>query len=83
MFDLLSEDDVIHVIAGCINPEEFREFKLVKRAQLSHNVAKFTFELPTPTSVLGLPIGQHISCRFHYLIVSNLLCACYSSVSVD
>ncbi|KAK4282068.1 hypothetical protein QN277_013488 [Acacia crassicarpa] len=48
---------------GCLNPEEFTEFKLVKRTQLSHNVAKFTFELPTPTSVLGLPIGQHISCR--------------------
>ncbi|KAI4348513.1 hypothetical protein L6164_009228 [Bauhinia variegata] len=48
---------------GCLDPENFREFKLVKRHQLSHNVAKFTFELPTPTSVLGLPIGQHISCR--------------------
>ncbi|XP_021895442.1 LOW QUALITY PROTEIN: NADH--cytochrome b5 reductase 1 [Carica papaya] len=48
---------------GCLDPEKFKEFKLVKRAQLSHNVAKFTFELPTPTSVLGLPIGQHISCR--------------------
>lgn len=47
----------------CLNPEEFRAFKLVKRTQLSHNVAKFRFELPTPTSVLGLPIGQHISCR--------------------
>ncbi|KDO46616.1 hypothetical protein CISIN_1g024591mg [Citrus sinensis] len=45
------------------DPENFKEFKLVKRLQLSHNVAKFTFELPTPTSVLGLPIGQHISCR--------------------
>ncbi|KAI4301002.1 hypothetical protein L6164_034321 [Bauhinia variegata] len=48
---------------GSLDPENFREFKLVKRSQLSHNVAKFTFELPTPTSVLGLPIGQHISCR--------------------
>ncbi|KAK4762196.1 hypothetical protein SAY87_030080 [Trapa incisa] len=48
---------------GCLDPEIFKEFKLVKRTQLSHNVAKFTFELPTPTSVLGLPIGQHISCR--------------------
>ncbi|KAB1223140.1 NADH--cytochrome b5 reductase 1 [Morella rubra] len=48
---------------GSLDPENFREFKLVKRAQLSHNVAKFTFQLPTPTSVLGLPIGQHISCR--------------------
>ncbi|CAN1262009.1 NADH--cytochrome b5 reductase 1 [Linum perenne] len=48
---------------GCLDPENFKDFKLVKRTQLSHNVAKFTFELPTPTSVLGLPIGQHISCR--------------------
>ncbi|KAJ4721357.1 NADH-cytochrome b5 reductase [Melia azedarach] len=48
---------------GCLDPENFKEFKLVKKVQLSHNVAKFTFGLPTPTSVLGLPIGQHISCR--------------------
>ncbi|RYR53744.1 hypothetical protein Ahy_A06g028971 isoform B [Arachis hypogaea] len=48
---------------ACLDPEKFKEFKLVKRLQLSHNVAKFTFALPTPTSVLGLPIGQHISCR--------------------
>ncbi|CAL0322848.1 unnamed protein product [Lupinus luteus] len=46
-----------------LDTENFRDFKLVKRDQLSHNVAKFKFELPTPTSVLGLPIGQHISCR--------------------
>ncbi|KAL6276748.1 hypothetical protein ACE6H2_020349 [Prunus campanulata] len=48
---------------GCLDPEKFKEFKLVKRTQLSHNVAKFKFALPTPTSVLGLPVGQHISCR--------------------
>ncbi|XP_022846191.1 NADH--cytochrome b5 reductase 1-like isoform X1 [Olea europaea var. sylvestris] len=47
----------------CLDPENFKKFKLVKKIQLSHNVAKFRFELPTPTSVLGLPIGQHISCR--------------------
>ncbi|XP_057971378.1 NADH--cytochrome b5 reductase 1-like isoform X2 [Malania oleifera] len=48
---------------GCLDPENFKEFKLVKRTQLSHNVAKFKFALPTPMSVLGLPIGQHMSCR--------------------
>ncbi|CAI9754773.1 unnamed protein product [Fraxinus pennsylvanica] len=47
----------------CLDPENFKEFKLVKKTQISHNVAKFKFALPTPTSVLGLPIGQHISCR--------------------
>lgn len=48
---------------GCLDPQNFREFELVKRTQLSHNVAKFKFALPTPMSVLGLPIGQHMSCR--------------------
>ncbi|XP_072983011.1 NADH--cytochrome b5 reductase 1-like [Typha latifolia] len=48
---------------GSLDPENFKGFKLVERRQLSHNVAKFKFALPTPTSVLGLPIGQHISCR--------------------
>ncbi|KAF7831553.1 NADH--cytochrome b5 reductase 1-like [Senna tora] len=49
--------------ASCLDPENFKPFKLVKRTQISHNVAKFRFSLPTPDSVLGLPIGQHISCR--------------------
>ncbi|XP_022152062.1 NADH--cytochrome b5 reductase 1-like [Momordica charantia] len=48
---------------ACLDPEKFKEFKLVKRTKLSHNVAKFTFILPRPNSILGLPIGQHISCR--------------------
>ncbi|KAL6966618.1 NADH-cytochrome b5 reductase [Sarracenia purpurea var. burkii] len=48
---------------GCLDPENFKEFKLVKLTQLSHNVAKFRFALPMPNSVLGLPIGQHMSCR--------------------
>ncbi|KAK4279232.1 hypothetical protein QN277_016965 [Acacia crassicarpa] len=48
---------------GCLDPKNFKEFKLVQLRQLSHNVAEFRFSLPTPTSVLGLPIGQHISCR--------------------
>ncbi|CAD6232715.1 unnamed protein product [Miscanthus lutarioriparius] len=48
---------------GCLDPQNFKEFKLVEKRQLSHNVAKFKFALPTPTSALGLPIGQHISCR--------------------
>lgn len=48
---------------GCLDPENFKKFKLVEKTQISHNVAKFRFALPTPTSVLGLPIGQHISCR--------------------
>lgn len=62
------------ILTGNLDPENFKEFKLVKKAQLSHNVAKFTFALPTPTSVLGLPIGQHISCKFCCLIFSLFSC---------
>ncbi|XP_040999522.1 NADH--cytochrome b5 reductase 1-like, partial [Juglans microcarpa x Juglans regia] len=48
---------------GCLDPDKFNEFKLVKKTQLSHNTARFRFSLPTPTSILGLPVGQHIICR--------------------
>jgi cytochrome-b5 reductase len=42
--------------------DKWLKFKCVKKDQVSHNVVKLRFALPTPTSVLGLPIGQHISC---------------------
>ncbi|XP_054789390.1 NADH--cytochrome b5 reductase 1-like isoform X1 [Prosopis cineraria] len=48
---------------ACLDRKNFREFKLVKKTNLSHNSARFRFALPTPTSVLGLPIGKHIKCR--------------------
>ncbi|KAK6928981.1 Flavoprotein pyridine nucleotide cytochrome reductase-like, FAD-binding domain [Dillenia turbinata] len=47
----------------CLDPKKFKEFKLIKRTQISHNTARFRFALPTPKSVLGLPVGQHIRCR--------------------
>lgn len=48
---------------GCLDPEKFKEFKLIKKTPVSPNSARFRFALPTPTSVLGLPVGQHIICR--------------------
>jgi hypothetical protein len=53
-----------NVFTGCLNLENFTEFKLVKKTKLSPNTEKFTFALPAPCSVLGLPVGQHIICRF-------------------
>jgi hypothetical protein len=60
------------IILGCLDPENFREFKLVEKRQLSQNVAKFKFALPTPTFTLGLPIGQHISRRFRLCLAYML-----------
>ncbi|KAM7511854.1 hypothetical protein LguiB_010729 [Lonicera macranthoides] len=53
---------------GCLDPQKFKEFKLVRKRKLNHNTDRFTFSLPTPTSVLGLPVGQHIRCRFDYYV---------------
>ncbi|ORY69856.1 NADH-cytochrome b5 reductase 1 [Pseudomassariella vexata] len=44
-----------------LKPDVFQEFELKEKTVLSHNTAIYRFKLPTPTSILGLPIGQHIS----------------------
>jgi cytochrome-b5 reductase len=42
-------------------PDQFQEFPLIKKTETSHNVAIYRFGLPSESSILGLPIGQHIS----------------------
>ncbi|SPO02827.1 probable NADH-cytochrome b5 reductase 1 [Cephalotrichum gorgonifer] len=44
-----------------LKPTVFQEFELQEKTIVSHNVAIYRFKLPSPTSILGLPIGQHIS----------------------
>ncbi|KAI0115148.1 ferredoxin reductase-like protein [Daldinia grandis] len=44
-----------------LKPDVFQEFELKEKTIISHNVAIYRFSLPAPTSILGLPIGQHIS----------------------
>ncbi|KAK2066590.1 hypothetical protein P8C59_000395 [Phyllachora maydis] len=44
-----------------LKPHVFQDFELKEKTVISHNVAIYRFKLPTPTSILGLPIGQHIS----------------------
>ncbi|KAI1393546.1 ferredoxin reductase-like protein [Hypoxylon trugodes] len=44
-----------------LKPDVFQEFELKEKTIISHNVAIYRFSLPSPTSILGLPIGQHIS----------------------
>ena len=47
-----------------LNPTEFQAFKLIKKDVISHDTRKYTFALQTPTTVLGLPVGQHITLKF-------------------
>ncbi|KAI1661793.1 ferredoxin reductase-like protein [Daldinia decipiens] len=44
-----------------LKPDVFQQFELKEKTIISHNVAIYRFSLPAPTSILGLPIGQHIS----------------------
>ncbi|EON98083.1 putative nadh-cytochrome b5 reductase 1 protein [Phaeoacremonium minimum UCRPA7] len=44
-----------------LKPDAFQEFELKEKTVISHNVAIYRFGLPSPSSILGLPIGQHIS----------------------
>ncbi|KAK4190126.1 putative NADH-cytochrome b5 reductase [Podospora australis] len=48
-----------------LKPDVFQEFVLKEKTIISHNVAIYRFSLPTPSSILGLPIGQHISIGAH------------------
>lgn len=44
-----------------LKPDVFQEFELKEKTVISHNVAIYRFALPSPSAILGLPIGQHIS----------------------
>ncbi|KAG9243080.1 hypothetical protein BJ878DRAFT_543644 [Calycina marina] len=48
-------------VQAVLKPTVFQDFELQEKTIISHNVAIYRFKLPSPTSVLGLPIGQHIS----------------------
>lgn len=41
--------------------DQFQDFVLTEKNDISHNVTIYRFALPRPTDILGLPIGQHIS----------------------
>lgn len=44
-----------------LKPDTFQDLELKEKTILSHNTAIYRFNLPSPTTILGLPIGQHIS----------------------
>lgn len=44
-----------------MDPNTFQDFPISEKTVTSHNTAIYRFKLPTEDSILGLPIGQHIS----------------------
>lgn len=43
-----------------LNPKKRLKFKLVQKEQLSHNVRRFRFALPSSQHKFGLPVGKHV-----------------------
>ncbi|ORY63879.1 nitrate reductase [Pseudomassariella vexata] len=48
---------------GWLDPLTFQHLPLTKKELIAPNTYRFIFELPTSNTVLGLPIGQHVSIK--------------------
>ncbi|KAF3766494.1 hypothetical protein M406DRAFT_37509 [Cryphonectria parasitica EP155] len=48
---------------GWLDPQTFHPLPLIKKELVAPNVYRLVFELPTPDTVLGLPIGQHVAIK--------------------
>lgn len=64
-----------------LDKDEFREFPLIEKTSVSHNSAVYRFGLRSPSAVLGLPIGQHISVAAH--IDGKEIVRSYTPTSTD
>ena len=52
-----------HLARGFLDAKDFKPLKVAKIDQLSSNVFKYSFKLPDPRDVVGLPIGQHVAIK--------------------
>ncbi|UPL01820.1 hypothetical protein LCI18_012754 [Fusarium solani-melongenae] len=48
---------------GWLDPSTYHALPLTEKELIAPNVYRLVFALPTPTTVLGLPIGQHLSIK--------------------
>jgi len=44
--------------------EQYQQFVLAQKTNVSHNTIMFRFKLPSSTQRLGLPVGKHVLLRF-------------------
>ncbi|KAL1617802.1 hypothetical protein SLS54_007581 [Diplodia seriata] len=50
-------------VTGFLEAQTYKKLPVIRIDALSPNTFRYVFALPTPTTVLGLPIGQHVSIR--------------------
>ncbi|RBR24518.1 uncharacterized protein FIESC28_02714 [Fusarium coffeatum] len=48
---------------GLLDPVTYSPLPLIKKTQITPNVFRLTFNLPTTSTILGLPIGQHVTIK--------------------
>ncbi|KAL7411022.1 NADH-cytochrome b5 reductase 1 [Mrakia frigida] len=59
----------------------WHSFPLAEKIIISHNTALYRFSLPSPTAILGLPIGQHI--QIQATIGEKVITRSYTPTSGD
>lgn len=64
-----------------LDSRSHRKFALKLREEISPNVYRLVFGLPSPSSILGLPTGQHVSLRAH--INGEWVSRSYTPISND
>ncbi|RYH23433.1 hypothetical protein EON65_17770 [archaeon] len=47
-----------------LSADQWKAFPLIEIEDISHDVKRFRFGLPSPQHRLGLPVGQHISFKY-------------------
>ncbi|CCE62277.1 hypothetical protein TPHA_0C01210 [Tetrapisispora phaffii CBS 4417] len=60
---------------------QYKKFPLIRKTILSHNSAVYRFKLPTEDSILGLPVGQHITVKA--VINEKTIIRSYTPTSLD
>lgn len=74
----IAQPDVLNR-RGWLDPVNFQKLPLVKKELLAPNTYRFSFSLPSPDTVLGLPIGQHVS--FRGMVDGKLVSRSYTPIS--
>jgi cytochrome-b5 reductase len=61
--------------------DDFVAIPLIRKDRISHDVVKFTFALPSPEHILGLPTGQHLTLKFVNATTGQAVQRSYTPVS--
>lgn len=52
-----------HLARGFLDSRNYKSLEVIRIENLSHNAYRYTFRLPNPEDVIGLPIGQHVAVK--------------------